>query len=286
MKFSYFAAFASLALLSCSVQPEGGDIGEIATKAPDADALLDAALKGTNRSDEDRARDAWRHPRETLRFFGVAPAMTVVEIWPGGGWYTRILAPYLKSGGGIYYAAQIDPAAGERAAAAVDRFRTDFAAADVYGAVRITTLGAGEIAPEDSADVILTFRNVHNWMSRGTAEENFKTFYRALKAGGVLGVVEHRADEGASDQDASSGYVKESTVKTIAEAAGFEFVESSEINANPNDTRDHPYGVWTLPPVRRSSPSPGQENPNFDRAKYDAIGESDRMTLKFIKPRQ
>lgn len=285
MKVRYFAAFASLLLLSCSAQDQGETPQEAARNAPDASTLLDAALNNPSRSVEDRARDQWRHPLETLQFFGVDPSMTVVEIWPGGGWYTRILAPFLKSGGGLYYAAQVDPAASERAAAAVDRYRSEFANAEVYGEIKITSLGAGEIAPENSADVVLTFRNVHNWTASGSAEDNFKAFYRALKPGGVLGVVEHRADEDADEKDSSSGYVKESTVKALAEAAGFELAGASEINANPNDTKDHPFGVWTLPPVRRSSASPGQEDPNFDRAKYDAIGESDRMTLKFVKPR-
>src|SRR3990167_904327 len=285
MKFGYFAAFASLMLFSCSAQDAGKSTAP-AESLPDAAALLGAALDGPARTQEDRARDEWRHPRETLQFFGVEPSMTVVEIWPGGGWYTRILAPYLKSGGGVYYAAQVDPAASDRAAAAVERFRSEFNDAAIYGEVNITALGEGEIAPENSADIVLTFRNVHNWMSNGKAEENFKAFYRALKPGGVLGVVEHRANEDASDADAASGYVKESTVKALALAAGFEFAGASEINANPNDTKDHPFGVWTLPPVRRSSASPGQEDPAFDRAKYDAIGESDRMTLKFVKPRQ
>ena len=286
MKTWCFAAFAPLMLLSCSAQDNRKAPQESAEIVPDAGALLDEALNGPARSDEDRARDQWRHPRETLQFFGVEPAMTVVEIWPGGGWYARILAPYLKSGGGIYYAAQVDPAASDRAAAAVDRFRSEFGDVERFGDVMITSLDSGEIAPENSADVVLTFRNVHNWLSNGKAEDNFKTFHRALKPGGILGVVEHRANENAGESDAASGYVKESTVRALAEAAGFEFAGSSEINANPNDTKDHPFGVWTLPPVRRSSASPGQEDPNFDRAKYDAIGESDRMTLKFVKPRQ
>ena len=285
MKSRYFTALTSLMLLSCSAQDDGKAQDQPAAVAPDAGALLDAALDGPTRSDDDRGRDAWRHPRETLQFFGVDPSMTVVEIWPGGGWYARILAPYLKSGGGTYYAAQVDPAASERAAAAVERFRSDFSNAEIFGDIKITTLDSGEIAPENSADVVLTFRNVHNWLSSGEAEDNFKAFYRALKPGGILGVVEHRANEDASENDASSGYVKVSTVKALAEAAGFEFAAASEINANPNDTKDHPFGVWTLPPVRRSSASPGQEDPGFDRAKYDAIGESDRMTLKFVKPR-
>lgn len=276
--------FAAAALAACNGGgPESAAEAVPAEKA-DAGALLDAAIAGEQRTAEERARDVWRRPKETLEFFGVEPSMTVVEIWPGGGWYAKILAPYLKSGGGVYYAAHVNPAASERAAAAVDRFKTEFSSADLYGDVRITALGAGDIAPAGTADVVLTFRNVHNWMSNGAAADNFNSFYAALKPGGVLGVVEHRASEDADEKDGSSGYVKTSTVMALAEAAGFEFVAASEINANPKDTKDHPFGVWTLPPVRRSSVAAGQEDPNFDRAGYDAIGESDRMTLKFVKP--
>jgi predicted methyltransferase len=257
---------------------------DAATAAPDADALLDAAIRSDSRTAEEKARDVWRHPKETLAFFGVEPSMTVVEIWPGGGWYAKILAPYLKSGGGVYYAAHFDPASGARAAAAVDQFKADFSDAAVFGEVRVSALGAGPVAPPECADVVLTFRNVHNWLASGDAEAHFRAFYAALKPGGALGVVEHRADEGADENDGATGYVKESTVKALAEAAGFVYEASSEINANPRDTKDHPLGVWMLPPVRRMSAAPGQEDPAADRAKYDAIGESDRMTLKFRKP--
>lgn len=286
MKTSALAALALLTGAACAQKDRAGAPEETTSPAPDAAILLDAAINGSVRTAEDRARDEWRHPKETLQFFGLEPTMTVVEVWPGGGWYTKIIAPYLRSGGGTYYAAHVDPAASERAAAAVDRFRSEFSDTAAYGDIKVTTLGAGEIAPENSADVILTFRNVHNWLVNGVAEANFQAFYRALKPGGVLGVVEHRANEDAAEVDGASGYVKESTVKALAQAAGLEFAGASEVNANPKDAKDHPFGVWTLPPVRRSSASPGLEDPNFDRAKYDAIGESDRMTLKFIKPLQ
>jgi predicted methyltransferase len=281
------AAAALCALLgACAERPASAAApAAAATPAPDAVSLLDAAIAGEHRTPEEKARDIWRHPKETLTFFGVEPGMTVVEIWPGGGWYTKILAPYLKSGGGVYYAAQRDPASSARAAEAVQKFKDAYADENLYGAINVTVLGEGfDVAPEGAADVVLTFRNVHNWTSAGQAEANFEAFFRSLKPGGVLGVVEHRANEDAKE-DPDSGYVRESAVKTLAEAAGFEFVESSEINANPKDTKDHPFGVWTLPPVRRSSESQGQEDPAFDRAKYDAIGESDRMTLKFVKPK-
>ncbi|HBK93248.1 MAG TPA: hypothetical protein DDZ68_16420 [Parvularcula sp.] len=284
MKKLHAAAALCVLLGACAERPASA-AAPAAAPAPDAAALLDAAIAGDHRSPEEKARDAWRHPKETLTFFGVEPGMSVVEIWPGGGWYTKILAPYLKNGGGVYNAAQRDPASSARAAEAVQNFKDAYADATLYGDINVTVLGDGfDVAPAGTADVVLTFRNVHNWTSAGQAEANFKAFFRALKPGGVLGVVEHRANEGAPE-DPASGYVRESTVKALAEGAGFEFVEASEINANPKDTKDHPYGVWTLPPVRRSSQSPGQEAPNFDRAKYDAIGESDRMTLKFVKPK-
>lgn len=251
--------------------------------ATDAGAALDAALAGDHRSEENRARDAWRHPKETLQFFGVEPDMTVVEIWPGGGWYTEVIAPYLKTGGGVFYGAGFPSDSSERAAAANAAYKEKFVDnPDVYGEVRMSVLPTEDgIAPAGTADVVLTFRNVHNWLGGGAAPQYFADFYAALKPGGVLGVVEHRANE---EGDPNGGYVKESTVIELATAAGFELEERSEINANPADTKDHPFGVWTLPPVRRSSAARGLEDEAFDRAKYDAIGESDRMTLKFRKP--
>jgi predicted methyltransferase len=258
-----------------------------APAAPTIEALLDEAIAGDHRTAEEKARDQYRHPKETLLFFGLEPAMAVVEVWPGGGWYTNILAPVLKQGGGTYYAAGLDPEASERAREAVSAFEAKFTAdAERFGTVRMTVLGSDrEIAPAGSADLVLTFRNVHNWLAADTAEGNFKLFYDALKPGGVLGVVEHRANPDATEEsEKSSGYVREATVRALAAAAGFESDSSSEVNANPKDTKDHPFGVWTLPPTRRSSAVRGVEDPNFDRAKYDAIGESDRMTLKFRKP--
>ncbi len=275
------------AVFSAAMMAGCGDRAREATnpvpdKAPvDARALLEAAIESDIRPETDRTRDRWRHPRETLEFFAIEPTMTVIEVWPGAGWYTRILGPYLSEGGGVYRAALVDPSANARAAEAIDRFKSAFSDQDRFGEVEVITI---ESAEPGAADVVLTFRNVHNWIVAGVAERNFKAFYAALKPGGVLGVVEHRANENAADEIAS-GYVKESTVRALAADAGFESVASSEINANPADTKDHPFGVWTLPPTRRSSASPGQENPMFDRAKYDAIGESDRMTLKFAKPR-
>jgi predicted methyltransferase len=278
-----------LAVLSISLAltAEGCGRNDAQNPAPEpasAAQVLDQVLSGPQRTDEERLRDQYRHPKETLLFFGAEPGMTIVEVWPGGGWYTNILAPFANRDGGTYYAAGLDPSASERAATAVDNFKTKYAAnPEVYGDVIVTVLGQ-EIAPPGSADLILTFRNVHNWLFAGTADANFKAFYAALKPGGVLGVVEHRANPDIA-AETSDGYVREATVIALATAAGFELEASSEINANPKDTKDLPFGVWTLPPTRRSSAVAGASDPDFDRAKYDAIGESDRMTLKFRKPR-
>jgi len=281
---AFFAMLAACSGPSGDAQPASATPAETKTATP-AD-VLDKVLAGAHRPGEERARDQYRHPKETLLFFGAEPSMTVVEVWPGGGWYSNVIAPFLAAGGGAYYAAGLDPASSERNASAVADFEAKYKGdASLYGTVNLTALSDATIAPDDSADLVLTFRNVHNWMGAGTADANFAKFYAALKPGGVLGVVEHRAPEDApAGFEGSSGYVKESTVITFAEAAGFELEARSEINANPADTKDHPFGVWTLPPVRRSSEVRGEETPGFDRAKYDAIGESDRMTLKFRKP--
>lgn len=282
-----------LACAACFVGVSGCAREEAADSAPTPPeeaapgTILEEVIAGAHRSEAEKSRDIYRHPKETLLFFGAEPTMTIVEIWPGGGWYTNIIAPYLARGGGVYYGAGLNPKASERAREVVAAFHEKFASdPSLYGTVRLTALDGEEpIAPDASADMVLTFRNVHNWLTAGTAEDNFAKFFAALKPGGVLGVVEHRADPNINpDEEASSGYVREETVKALAKAAGFEFEASSEINANPNDTKDHPFGVWTLPPVRRSSAVRGVENPDFDREKYDAIGESDRMTLKFRKP--
>ena len=242
---------------------------------------LEATIAAAHRTPVNVARDRYRHPLETLRFFGIEPDMTVVEIWPGGGvWYMQILAPYLKDRG--HYIAAGFPRDTQskflrRINARIDALISDHA--DLYGAVALTEFGPGryDIAPPGSADMVLTFRNVHNWLKGGYAADAFVAFYRALKPGGVLGLVEHRADPAKpEDPQALSGYTHESQVLRLAEGAGFRLVARSEVNANPRDTRDHPNGVWTLPPVRRG------DDANNDR--YMAIGESDRMTLKFVKP--
>jgi predicted methyltransferase len=243
-------------------------------------AALQTLIAGSHRSDSDKARDQYRHPAETLSFFGVKDNMTVVEIWPGGGWYTDILAPFLKEHG-TYYAAGVNPEAeAESARNGAQKYKEKLAAKpELFGKVKVTILDPPtktDIAPEGSADMVLTFRNVHNWMARDQAETVFQAMYKALKPGGVLGVVEHRAKTDVpQDPKAASGYVREDEVIKLAEQAGFKLVDRSEINANPKDTKDYPQGVWTLPPVLRLK--------EVDKEKYVAIGESDRMTLKFMK---
>jgi predicted methyltransferase len=248
------------------------------------------AVAGPWRSAADKARDGWRHPAESLVFWGLKPGATVVEFWPGAGWYTEILAPFLDATGGKLYAAHLQVAepADPSARQVVEAYRAKFATGQKpYGTVEITAFGptSGPAAPADSADLVLFLRNLHNWMAAGIAEKAFRDAFLALKPGGVLGVEEHRAAPGGvPDLLADTGYVDQAYAIKLAQEAGFDLAVTSEINANPKDTRDHPFGVWTLPPVRRSSPRGEAFDPAFDHAKYDAIGESDRMTLKFVKP--
>ncbi|MEO7563749.1 MAG: methyltransferase [Sphingomicrobium sp.] len=245
--------------------------------APVQQSGLQAAIASPSRSADNVVRDRYRHPAETLAFFGVNPGDTVVEIWPGGGWYSEILAPYLAAGGGTYIAA-----ASERGLAGVTKLAA--ASPAQFGTVRTADFPAlatgGTPVAAGSADVVLTFRNVHNWMigDKPFDADAFRQMYAMLKPGGTLGVVEHRLPAAADDaRQLKSGYVKVSTVRRLAEAAGFRLVAASEINANAKDSADWAEGVWTLPPSFALK--------DQDRAKYAAIGESDRMTLKFVKPR-
>jgi predicted methyltransferase len=268
----------AVAALAGGCTMSGEERSVSASAAGSSRGALAAALAAPNRTPANLARDRYRHPAETLAFFGVDPTDTVVEIWPGGGWYTEILAPYLAERGTYYAAAP--------AGRGTERFQS-FVAANpaAYGRVRIATFpmaAGGTPVPPGTADVVLTFRNVHNWMGSESGEsiapEAFRQLYTMLKPGGTLGVVDHRLPESADTaRERSSGYVKTSTVRRLAEGAGFRFAGSSEINANPKDTADWPQGVWTLPPTLRLK--------DQDREKYLAIGESDRMTLKFVKPR-
>ena len=264
---------------------------EVAAETGPETGSLEWAVAGDWRPDMQTARDDARNPVETLSFLGVEPDDTVVEVWPGGGWYTYILAPYLTEGGGTLIAAGFDPDAfeGDRRAGIETRiaeYRETFDDPR-YAAIEHAAFSnvSGPLAPEGSADVVLTFRNLHNWMAGGYDDKFFADAYAALKRGGTLGVVEHRLPSNMEqDPAATSGYVHEDYVKAAAEAAGFVFTESSEVNANPADTADHPFGVWTLPPVSRTEDRDGNTPEGFDPQTYLDIGESDRMTLKFTKP--
>ena len=270
-------------------EPAGLDTSEFEGAVPQGPvaATLEGAINAPWRSTAARARDPWRHPAETLEFFDLDPSGTVLEIWPGGGWYSDILAPWLTANGGTYVAGwpPIEPGNAD-AVTFRDRFLARFNGEEVAQVVMAEAGPTGIILPEGvRPDAIVTFRNVHSFMGRGVGEAMFAAFYDTLPPGGVLGVVQHRlpADR-VQDPRAGTGYVQEEIVRALAEEAGFEFVASSEINANPADDADHPFGVWTLAPIRRSSEFGAPADPEFDRTAFDAIGESDRMTLKFVKP--
>ncbi len=263
--FSKFAVRTTLCALALSMS---------VSNAFAADASLEKILAGDHRSEANRARDVYRHPVETLGFFGVKPDSTVVEIYPGGGWYTEILAPYLRDNG--RYFAAITSARGLKAFQ--DKMATKPALYDKVKTVTLASPAALDIRPEGGADLVLTFRNVHNWLDDDLVDAYMKSFFDALKPGGVLGVVEHRAKPGTKlKQSIDTGYVTEDFVIKHAQMAGFKLDAKSEINANPKDTKDYKDGVWTLPPVLTLK--------DKDREKYLAIGESDRMTLRFVKPK-
>jgi predicted methyltransferase len=251
--------------------------------AADAQDSLAAAVASPSRTAKFAARDQYRHPLETLRFFGLRPNQTVVEIWPGSGWYMEILAPYLAEKGKYYAAIEAPdvPGASEETQKNAAALRKRIAADPTHlGKVVITQLHPPQltqVCPPGTADVVLTFRNVHNWLETGNQQAQFNVFFKALKPGGVLGVVEHRARPGTSlEEMRKSGYMDEDYVKKLATTAGFRFDAASPVNNNPKDTKDYPEGVWTLPPTLTLG--------DKDRDKYVAIGESDRMTLRFVKP--
>ncbi|HTX24518.1 MAG TPA: hypothetical protein VMD03_07675 [Steroidobacteraceae bacterium] len=245
-----------------------------------ADPALRDILNAPFRSPEHKARDRYRHPLQTLTFFGLRPDMTVVELWPFGGWYTEILAPYLREHGQLY-AAAMDPASTDPEDKEYNReLQAMFAAhPELFGKVHVTVLAPGkmQLAPDGSADLVLTFRNIHNWVWAGIERDVFAAAFRALKPGGILGVVEHRSNDPNLIPKQGEAYVGEAYAVHLIESVGFRLVARSNVNRNPKDTKDYPKGVWTLPPIYAEG--------SKDRAKYAAIGESDRFTLKFVKPR-
>jgi len=252
-----------------------------AVAADSVDPKLAAAVNSDFRPAADRARDPYRHPLQTLTFFGIKPTMKVVELWPFGGWYTAILAPYLHDRGTLY-AAAMDP---DSTSPEDKRYNTELAAMlaahpDVYGKVQVTVLAPHkmQIAPDGTADMVVTFRNIHNWVWAGTEKEVLAAAFRALKPGGILGVEEHRNnDPEFIPKTPGVGYVGEQYAIELIQSAGFRLVGQTNVNRNPKDTKDYPQNVWSLPPTYAEG--------DKDRARYAAIGESDRFTLKFIKPK-
>jgi predicted methyltransferase len=241
---------------------------------------LDAILAGDQRTAEDRARDPFRHPKETLLFFGIRPGTRVLQVWPESGWYTKIVAPLVHARGRDY-AGVIAPDPGSRfLRTRLARYRRLLAARpDLYGRVKVVTfpLNGADVVPPGAVSLVLSFGDLHEWMALGDAQQALGTVYRALAPGGVFGVVDNRGDPRLpQDPRAKNGYVRQDYAIRMIEGAGFRLVATSEVNANPKDTKNYPAGVWTLPPVYRLG--------NIDRAKYEGIGESDRFTLKFVKP--
>lgn len=284
MKTLLLATFRTAALLALPAiaQDQPAEVLVPPTSASDYTAAqLDQVIGGDWRPAEQRARDRYRHPKETLAFFELRPDQTVIEITPGGGWYAQILAPLLRDDG-HYVAAEKQPSADTEARSDDSALRKLFAAHPAqFGQAAIVRFDprAPVLGPPGSADRVLTFRNVHNWAMDGSAQAMFKAFYTVLKPGGVLGIVDHRADADAGatlDEVRDSGYLPVDYVAKLATEAGFVLEGRSEINANPRDDHDHPKGVWTLPPTLALG--------DQDKDKYLAIGESDRMTLRFVKP--
>lgn len=247
----------------------------------DENSKLSAVANGKHRSAKNIARNEYRHPAETLAWFGIKDNMTVVEVSPGGGgWYTEILAPYLRDNGKLYAASYDSNSERKYFRDNHKKYLNKLAAMpELYDKVEVIEFAPPKkpvLQPEGQADMVLTFRNVHNWLNADTAEQTFAAMYKVLKPGGVLGLVTHRGEPHMVGKEWSKkGYTPEKIVIRLAEDAGFELVAKSEINANVKDTKDHPEGVWTLPPAYRLG--------DKDKEKYKAIGESDRMTMKFIK---
>jgi predicted methyltransferase len=283
MKFRFLAAGIAIGALAATASVSVAAADQKTTQS------IEAAVAGDWRKPEAKARDTERHPVEALAFWGLKPKMTILEIQPGGGWWTEILAPYARMTQGEFHATAADlddPGLSENAKKGRENFAARFADEAVYGKVNLVNWGAkAKPLPANKYDFVLAARVFHGWFNGGQADANLANIYNSLKPGGVLAVEQHR---GKPDQKetVAGGYVTEQTVIDAATKAGFKFDGKSEVNANPKDTKDHPFGVWTLPPVRQSSANGQPVAADFDRAKYDAIGESDRMTLRFVKPKK
>ena len=248
-----------------------------------ADVLLNEVIQSSNRTPEYALRDKYRNPKETLLFFGINKHMKVIELQPSGGnspggWYTEILAPYLKSDG-LLIAAHFNPKESEWRARMRRGFEERIKYNKDFNKIQMSVLSMPpvKLSEDNSADMVLTFRNLHNWLKSGYLKNVFQVSFNALKSGGVFGIVEHRAPESFDiSKMKTSGYVSESLAIKLATEVGFVLVDKSEINANIKDKKNHPNGVWTLPPTLKLKEK--------NKDKYLSIGESDRMTLKFIKP--
>jgi len=282
MKLKHFATGVALGALAVMATTT------FAANESKAGKAIAEAVDGSWRSADAKARDAERHPRESLAFWGIQPGMTILEVQPGGGWWTEILAPYARLTKGEFNATAADladPALSENARKGRADFAAKYADEAVYGKVNLVNWGAKAAPlPAGKYDFVLLTRGMHGWVRQGNAESNLANIVQAMKPGGVLAIEQHRAKAG-QDPSVFNGYLDESYVISVVEKAGLKLDGKSEINANAKDTKDHPFGVWTLPPTRQSSEGGKPVDPAFDRAKYDAIGESDRMTLKFVKPK-
>ncbi|MBV8146542.1 MAG: class I SAM-dependent methyltransferase [Gammaproteobacteria bacterium] len=267
-----------LAVLACALLAAACTASS--SRQSTADALT-VILAGDQRPAEERARDVYRHPKDTLLFFGIRPEMKVLEVWPEPGWYTAVIAPLLRDKGKYYAGVIAEDPSSKYITHRLEEYHARLAErADLYDRVAVVTfpLAGGDVLPPGSVDMVVTFRNIHNWMARDQAAQAFATMYRALKPGGVLGVVEHRGNPAVpQDPKAKSGYVNEDYAIHLIEQQGFRLVAKSEVNDNPRDTKDYEQGVWTLPPTYRLGAK--------DHDKYAAIGESDRFTLRFVKPK-
>jgi len=279
-KISATIALAAFATLACA---------SLAAGDKKTAQSIEQAVAGDWRKPESTARDTERHPVDALKFWGLKPGMSILEIQPGGGWWTEILAPYARLTKGSFTATASDledPNLSDGARKGREDFAAKFGDAAIYGKVNLVNWGSKAAPlPANQYDFVLLARALHNWANQGTEDTNLAKIFASVKPGGLLAIEQHRAP---ASQAASvyNGYVTEQSVIDAATKAGFKLVARSEINANPKDTKDHPFGVWTLPPVRQSAANGKPQDPAFDRAKYDAIGESDRMTLKFMKPKK
>jgi predicted methyltransferase len=278
----FASTFVVATLSACAVNaaPAKADVGA---------AALQNAIAGSWRSSEARARDVHRHPSESLDFWGLKPGMAILELQPGAAsWWTEILAPYARMSGGMFHATGAD-LANPKLSEAARKSRTDFEAkyadAAIYGKVNVINWGRDSAPlPPKTFDFVVVSRSFHGWMGSDSVAQFSQRIYDGMKPGGILAVEQHRANPGEQDPKAPTGYVTEKYLIEHLEKAGFKLQARSEINANPKDSKDHPFGVWTLPPARNTAPNGQPPNPAFDRTKYDAIGESDRMTLRFVKP--